>query len=106
MDEQLIADIAYEFQEAVVEVLGKKLVQAAYANDAKTIGIVGGVSANDRLFEYTAEYAQKRYSAQERIVNNENTVIISETFDGHSIQLLRPMKKVYSTDNAAMIGVV
>jgi len=29
LTEQLICDIAYDFQEAVVEVLAKKLVQAA-----------------------------------------------------------------------------
>lgn len=38
--------------------------------------------------------------------SNENSVIISEAFDGQSIPLVRPMKKVYSTDNSAMIGVV
>jgi tRNA A37 threonylcarbamoyltransferase TsaD len=34
---QEIADIAYEFQESVVEVLGKKLVRAALKYNAKTI---------------------------------------------------------------------
>lgn len=106
MTEQLICDIAYEFQEAVVEVLAKKLVQAAHAHGAKTMGIAGGVSANDRLFQYAAEYAQKRFSAKEIITTNENTVVISEAFDGQTLPLMRPMKKVYSTDNAAMIGVV
>jgi len=106
LDEQLIADIAYEFQEAVVEVLGKKLIQAAHSFNAKTIGIAGGVSANDRLFQYTAEHAMKRFSAKEIITENENSITVSETFDGQSIPLLRPMKKLYSTDNAAMIGVV
>lgn len=106
LDEQLICDIAYEFQEAVVEVLAKKLVKAGHDAGAKTLGIAGGVSANDRLFQYAAEFAQKRFSAKEIIQTNENSVIISETFDGQSIPLLRPMKKVYSTDNAAMIGVV
>lgn len=102
----MICDIAYEFQEAVVEVLAKKLVQAAHQYGAKVIGIAGGVSANDRLFQYTAEYAQKRFSAKESIHTDENSVVISETFDGQNIPLVRPMKKVYSTDNAAMIGVV
>jgi len=39
ISEQLICDIAYEFQEAVVEVLVKKLIRAGIAFDAKTIGI-------------------------------------------------------------------
>ena len=86
--------------------LAKKLVQAAHQYGAKAMGIAGGVSANDRLFQYAAEYAQKRFSAKELIHTNENSVIISEAFNGESIPLVRPMKKVYSTDNAAMIGVV
>ncbi|MEI7563260.1 MAG: hypothetical protein WCJ39_06495 [bacterium] len=39
MTDSLIGDIAYEFQEAVVEVLVKKLVRAAIQYGAKTIGI-------------------------------------------------------------------
>jgi N6-L-threonylcarbamoyladenine synthase len=39
LSEQLICDIAYEFQEAVVEVLVKKLLRAAIQYGAKTVGI-------------------------------------------------------------------
>jgi tRNA A37 threonylcarbamoyltransferase TsaD len=39
LDEQLIYNISYEFQEAVVEVLVKKLVRAGIQYGAKTIGI-------------------------------------------------------------------
>jgi tRNA A37 threonylcarbamoyltransferase TsaD len=39
MTEQLICDVAYEFQEAVVEVLVKKLIRAAIQYGATTIGI-------------------------------------------------------------------
>lgn len=106
LDVKMISDIAYEFQEAVVEVLGKKLIQAAHEFGAKSIGIVGGVSANDRLFEYTTEFARKRFSAADIDKTEANTVIIRDTFDGQNILVMRPMKKVYSTDNAAMIGVV
>ncbi|MFA7298825.1 MAG: tRNA (adenosine(37)-N6)-threonylcarbamoyltransferase complex transferase subunit TsaD [Candidatus Absconditabacterales bacterium] len=81
--EQLICDIAYEFQEAVVEVMIKKLVRAGIAFDAKTLGLAGGVSCNDRLREYLQSYAKEKMP--EAVV-------------------LRPMKKVYSMDNAAMIG--
>lgn len=80
MDTKLICDIAYEFQEAVIEVLGKKLVQAAHEHGAKTIGIVGGVSANDRLFEFTTQFAQKRFSATHIEKSEANTVIIQNTF--------------------------
>ena len=81
--EQLICDVAYEFQEAVVEVMIKKLIRAGIAFDAKTLWLAGGVSCNDRLREYL----------------NENWKLKIENW-----KFLRPMKKVYSMDNAAMIG--
>lgn len=83
ISEELICDIAYEFQEAVVEVMIKKLVRAAIAFDATTLWLAGGVSCNDRLWEYLNAYWKLK--------------IEHWTF-------LRPMKKIYSTDNAAMIG--
>jgi len=52
---QETADIAYEFQESVVEVLWKKLARAALKYNAKTIWLSGWVSANDRLREYIKE---------------------------------------------------
>ena len=81
--EQLVCDIAYEFQEAVVEVMVKKLVRAGIAFEAKTLGLAWGVSCNDRLREYLQSYAKDKMP--EAVV-------------------LRPVKKVYSMDNAAMIG--
>ena len=83
LTEELICDIAYEFQEAVVEVMIKKLVRAGIAFDAKTLWLAWGVSCNDRLREYLQSYAKEKMP--EALV-------------------LRPMKKVYSMDNAAMIG--
>jgi N6-L-threonylcarbamoyladenine synthase len=77
---QILYDIAYEFQEAVIDTLSIKLQQAAATYKAKTIWIVWWVSANDRLFEQANS-----------IMDN---------------KVLRPIKKVYSTDNGAMIGVV
>lgn len=86
LDEQMIADIAYTFQETVVEMLAKKLVQAALQYDAKTIGVVWWVSANARLWDYLQELAAKKIQ--------------------EDISILKPTKHIYSTDNAAMIGVV
>jgi tRNA A37 threonylcarbamoyltransferase TsaD len=40
LNEDDICDIAYEFQEAVIEVLAKKTIRAAIEYGAKTIGIV------------------------------------------------------------------
>ena len=82
MTEALICDIAYEFQESVVEVLVKKLTRAAIQYWAKTIGIAWWVSCNERLWEYLNEYWPSK--------------IKDSVF-------LRPIKKVYSTDNGAMI---
>ena len=82
ISEELICDIAYEFQEAVVEVMIKKLVRAGIAFDAKTLWLAGGVSCNDRLWEYLQSYAKEKMP---------------------DAVVLRPMKKVYSMDNAAMI---
>lgn len=81
--EELICDIAYEFQEAVVEVMIKKLIRAGIAFDAKTLWLAGGVSCNDRLREYLQTYAKEKMP---------------------EAVILRPTKKVYSMDNAAMIG--
>jgi N6-L-threonylcarbamoyladenine synthase len=79
---ELIKDIVSSFQEAVVEVLVKKTVQAAQHQGLKRIVLSGGVAANQRL--------------RQKIIE-----------ESHQQQL-----KVYlpsppfCTDNAAMVGVV
>ncbi len=85
LDEQLICDIAYEFQEAVVEVLAKKLIQAGEVFWAQSLALAGGVSANSRLCEAIPELIAKKQL---------------------QVPFFTPSKKVYSTDNGAMIGVV
>jgi N6-L-threonylcarbamoyladenine synthase len=78
----LIKDIVSSFQEAVVEVLVKKTVQAAQRQGLKRIVLSGGVAANQRL--------------RQRIKDKS----------------LEPKLKVYlpspsfCTDNAAMVGVL
>jgi len=89
LTEELICEIAYEFQEAVVEVLVKKLIRAWIKYGAKTLGIAGGVSCNERLRAYLNEQLLAR---QEKL--------------SHDMVAIRPVKKVYSTDNAAMIWLV
>jgi len=44
-----LADIAAAFQEAVIEVLTAKIIQAAEAQDCRRLALVGGVAANSRL---------------------------------------------------------
>ena len=90
--EHLVCDIAYEFQEAVVEVLVKKLLRAAIQFEAKTIGLAWGVSCNERLREYLNERWVHEQMKWEKVD------ILKD------VQFLRPIKKVYSTDNGAMIG--
>ena len=85
LDEQLICDIAYNFQEAIVEVMAKKLLHAWEIFWAKTLALAWWVSANNRLCEYTQELINKKYK---------------------DISFYTPAKKLYSTDNWAMIGVV
>ena len=84
LTDQLICDIAYDFQEAVVEVLSKKLIQAGQTFGAKSLAVAGGVSANTRLIEVTQELVSKKLPA---------------------CKFFSPAKKLYSTDNGAMIGV-
>jgi len=81
---KLQVKVAYEFQEAVVETLGKKLLKAAKFFEVENIAVVGGVSANLRLKEYIQQNIEKFW------VKNFYT----------------PVKPLYSTDNAVMIGVV
>jgi len=47
--DQQIPDIAAGFQEAVVDVLSYKLIQAALKYDCRHVALVGGVAANSRL---------------------------------------------------------
>ena len=55
LSEKNIAAIAYEFQEAIVDVLVKKTVRAAKKFGAKSIVVGGGVAANERLRQGFAE---------------------------------------------------
>jgi tRNA N6-adenosine threonylcarbamoyltransferase len=52
-----VADIAASYQEAIVEVLVKKLCRAACQYKVKAIAIVGGVAANSRLRDKLEEQA-------------------------------------------------
>jgi len=73
-------ELAYEFQEAVVETLVHKLFSVAKKYKAKTILIGGGVAANERLREEVEKQA-----------------------DSLGVKTVIPEFK-YCTDNAAMIG--
>ncbi len=76
-------EIAFEFQNAVNEVLAYKLLRAAEEKWVKTLLLAGGVSANDDLNTKIAGEAQKR-----------------------GLHFFAPKKKLYCMDNAAMIGML
>lgn len=55
-----IADIAAGFQEAVVDVLAHKVIEAAVYKKCNRIALVGGVAANGRLREKVTADARKK----------------------------------------------
>jgi N6-L-threonylcarbamoyladenine synthase len=80
--EDLVKDIVSSFQEAVVEVLVRKTVQAAQHQKLKRIVLSGGVAANQRLRQRIKE----------------------ESFE-QKLKVYLPSPS-FCTDNAAMVGVV
>lgn len=80
--ENLIRDIVSSFQEAVVEVLLRKTLQAAQHQGLKRIVLSGGVAANKRLRERMKEEARRQ-----------------------KLKVYLPSSS-FCTDNAAMVGVV
>ena len=79
MDDQTVCDICASFQEAVVDVLVKKLIIASKKYDITNLVVSGGVSANTRLRQRLNELV------------------------GSDVKINIPPIR-YCTDNAAMIG--
>ena len=94
LTEQDICDIAYEFQEATVETLWKRLIKAAKMYWANTVAIAWWVSANKRLAQYVEdqvkEWNESDYASKKWL----------------HVDFIHPVKNLYSTDNWAMIWVV
>ncbi|NQU77475.1 tRNA (adenosine(37)-N6)-threonylcarbamoyltransferase complex transferase subunit TsaD [Candidatus Falkowbacteria bacterium] len=80
--DKYIAEVCYEFQQAVIDVLTAKTIKAAKKFGAKTVILAGGVSANKELRGQMADAVKKE--------------IPSSVFCLPSPGL--------STDNAAMVG--
>jgi len=57
--EHVRADVAASFQEAVVDVLTKKSIDACEESGIETLLIGGGVAANSRLREMADERAEE-----------------------------------------------
>ena len=75
-------EIAYEFSQAILEVLAEKLVHEAKRRHVHTISLAWGVSANETLRK-----------------------LIAEKIGEEKMYFLCPTKKIYCVDNAAMIGI-
>ncbi len=82
IDENFRKKVAYAFEEAVFDVLLKKLFLAAEKYNTKSLILAGGVSANSELRDRIQEKA---------------------TSLGYNF--LAPVKNLYTGDNAAMIGI-
>lgn len=79
-DDLHLADICYSFQEAIVEVLAGKTINAAISRGVKNVVAAGGVAANPRL----------RHLLREKAARNGLTLCLPST--------------EFCTDNAAMIA--
>lgn len=73
-------EIAYEFENAVTEVLAYKLLYAWEEKRVKTVMLAWWVSANDKLNNLIREGSEKKW-----------------------LDFISPTKKIYSMDNAAMV---
>ena len=75
-------EISFEFQNAVIEVLVYKLINAGKKKNVRTIMLAWWVSANDKLIDLISDLAKKL-----------------------DLNFLSPVKKIYSMDNAAMVWI-
>lgn len=75
-------EIAFEFENAVTEVLAWKLIESARQYNLKTVMLAGWVSANTKLKNEISKLAKKE-----------------------NINFIHPVKNLYSMDNAAMVWI-
>jgi N6-L-threonylcarbamoyladenine synthase len=59
-NDEMVADVAYEFQEAVLDVLVEKACRAAERHGVNEVVLGGGVTANKRLREKFSEAEKAR----------------------------------------------
>ena len=79
---QRLAEYAFYYQEAIIEVLAKKTLKAAQDKKVKTVMLSGGVSANTELRQRLGQAVEKELK---------------------NVNFLAPRLE-YTTDNAAMIA--
>jgi len=85
------ADMAAEFQQAVVDVLVEKAVQAGIQYDAKTIILAGGVSANKVLREQLGKAVENRlpgveFNFPEMSMTGDNAAMIAVAGYYHAVR--------------------
>ena len=86
----LVAEIAHELQEAIVEVLVKRVVRAVEEFKPKSVLLGGGVASNNRLRQLLKSEIRSIRQAQDKNSKHETKLFIPP------IELC--------TDNAVMIG--
>lgn len=99
--EQDIRDICYSFEQTVDDILIHKIASAQDIYSAGSILLVGGVSANDTLYDKLKARYEDSQIIYKPSDNSDSNIFFTE-----NITIARPAKKIYSTDNAAMIWVV
>ncbi len=80
LDDQDVADVCYEVQEAICDSLCGKLFKAAGQKKVKAVYLAGGVAANGRLRERVAQEAGRRglhFSPPERVYCTDNAAMIA-----------------------------
>lgn len=84
LDEQMIADIAYEFENAVTDVLVKKTMAAMEEYSAQGLIIAGGVSANNFITEAFKrelhEYGAELYLPEKKLCGDNSLMIATAGF--------------------------
>jgi N6-L-threonylcarbamoyladenine synthase len=81
LSETDLIEISYGYQGIITNILSKRLIEAQKKTGAKSIGLVGGVSANSALRQIMEEYSRE-----------------------NSIPYYTPKSLKYCGDNATMIG--
>ncbi|HEY8118288.1 MAG TPA: tRNA (adenosine(37)-N6)-threonylcarbamoyltransferase complex transferase subunit TsaD [Methylophilaceae bacterium] len=100
IDEQTRADIAYEFQEAVTEVLTTKCMSALRQTGLDSLIVSGGVGANQRLRERLNEATKRKlchvhYPRLEFCTDNGAMIAFAGAFRLNSIRMQNPAENNY-----------
>lgn len=102
LDEQMIADIAREFEYAVTEVLVKKTLKAMQEYNANGLIIAGGVSANNFIIENFKKelenYGAKLYLPKKKLCGDNSLMIATAGF----INYWKNKKTIHSSEISAI----